>query len=103
MKKPTFQLLVCNSYRLAGASAQGACTRKNAPQLVQYFTEGANDRGLDVAVTVTGCLNNCAKGPIVVVQPQNVWYGGIESEEQMDEILDAIENDAIVEKYKISD
>jgi (2Fe-2S) ferredoxin len=39
----------------------------------------------------------------VVVQPQNVWYGGIESEEQMDEILDAIESDGIVEKYKISE
>ena len=102
MKKPTFQILVCNSYRIAG-SAQGACNRKNAPQMIQYFTEGASDRGLDVAVTVTGCLNICAQGPIVVVQPQNVWYGGIESENQMDEILDALENNEIVEKYKISD
>ena len=102
MKKPTFQILVCNSYRIAG-SAQGACNRKNAPQMIQYFTEGAADRGLDVAVTSTGCMNICAQGPIVVVQPQNVWYGGIESEDQMDEILDALESTEIVEKYKISE
>jgi (2Fe-2S) ferredoxin len=102
MKKPTFQILVCNSYRIAG-NAQGACNRKNAPQMVQYLTEGASDRGLDATVTVTGCLNICAQGPIVVVQPQNSWYGGIESEEQMDEILDSIENNEILEKYKISD
>lgn len=102
MKKPTFQILVCNSYRIAG-SAQGACNKKNAPMMIQYLTEGAADRGLDVAVTSTGCLNICAQGPIVVVQPQNVWYGGIESEDQMDELLDALENNEIVEKYKISD
>ncbi|MDP4208293.1 MAG: (2Fe-2S) ferredoxin domain-containing protein [Bacteroidota bacterium] len=102
MKKPTFHILVCNSYRIAGG-AQGACNRKNAPAMIQYFTEGAADRGLDVAVSSTACLNVCAQGPVVVVHPQNVWYGGIESEDQMDEILDALENDEIVEKYKISD
>jgi (2Fe-2S) ferredoxin len=71
--------------------------------MIQYFTEGAADRGLDVAVSSTGCLNICAQGPIVVVHPQNVWYGGIESEDQMDEILDALESNEIVEKYKISE
>ncbi|NWJ51381.1 MAG: (2Fe-2S) ferredoxin domain-containing protein [Bacteroidetes bacterium] len=102
MKKPDFHILVCNSYRIAG-NAQGACNRKNAPQMIQYLTEGAVDRGLDVTVSSTGCLNICAQGPIVVVQPQNVWYGGIESEDQMDELLDALENGEEVEKYKISD
>ena len=71
--------------------------------MIQYLTEGAADRGLDVAVSSTGCLNICAQGPIVVVHPQNTWYGGIESEDQMDELLDALENDEVVEKYKISE
>lgn len=102
MKKPTFHILVCNSYRIAGA-AQGACNRKNAPQMIQYLTEGAADRGLDVAVSSTACLNVCAQGPVVVVHPQNVWYGGIDSEEKMDSILDALENNEIVEELKISE
>ena len=102
MKKPTFHILVCNSYRIAGA-AQGACNRKNAPQMIQYLTEGAADRGLDVAVSSTACLNVCAQGPIVVVHPQNVWYGAIDSEDKMDAILDALENNEVVEMYKISD
>jgi (2Fe-2S) ferredoxin len=101
MKKPNFHILVCNSYRIAGSS-QGSCNKKNAPQMIQYFTEGAADRGLDVTVTGTGCLNICAQGPIVVIHPQNVWYGAIESESQMDEILDALENNETVEKYMIS-
>jgi (2Fe-2S) ferredoxin len=101
MKKPNFHILVCNSYRIAGGS-QGSCNKKNAPQMIQYFTEGAADRGLNATVTSTGCLNICAQGPIVVIQPQNVWYGAIESESQMDEILDALENNETVEKYMIS-
>lgn len=102
MKKPAFHILVCNSYRIAGG-AQGACNRKNAPAMIQYLTEGAADRGLDVAVSSTACLNVCAQGPIVVVHPQNVWYGGIESEDAMDEILDAIENGTVADKYVISE
>ena len=31
MKKPTFHILVCNSYRIAG-EAQGACNKKGAPE-----------------------------------------------------------------------
>src|ERR1035437_7262496 len=102
MKKPNFHILVCNSYRISGSS-QGACNKKNAPELIQYLTEGAADRGLDVAVASTGCLNVCAQRPIVVVHRQNVWYGSIETEVAMDELLDAIENGEELEKFKISE
>jgi (2Fe-2S) ferredoxin len=102
MKKPNIHILVCNSYRISG-SAQGACNKKNAPGLIQYLTEGVADRSLDAVITSTGCLNVCAQGPVIVVHPQNVWYGGIETEDQMDELLDALENNVVVEKYKISD
>ena len=101
MKKPGYHILVCNSYRVSG-DAQGACNRKNAPDLIRYMVEEAADRGLDVVVTGTGCLNLCAQGPVMVVQPQNTWYGGIEEESQMDEILDALEENEVVEKYVIT-
>ena len=35
--------------------------------------------------------------------PLNFWYGGIDSEEKIDEILDALENEEAVEAYLISD
>lgn len=102
MKKPAFHILVCNSYRIAG-DAQGACNRKGAQSMIQYFTENAADRGLDVVVSATGCLNVCAQGPVVVVHPQNLWYGGITTEEQMDEILDAMEAGEVATQYLIAD
>jgi (2Fe-2S) ferredoxin len=100
MKKPTFHILVCNSYRVAG-DAQGACNKKNAASLIQYISEEAADRGLDVAVSSTACLNVCAQGPVVVVHPNNFWYGGV-NEGVVDEILDALENGEAAEKYLIA-
>lgn len=102
MKKPTFHILVCNSFRMAG-DAQGACNKMGASDFIQYLTEEAADRGLDVAVSSTGCLNVCAQGPIVVVHPNNYWYGGVKSTDIIDEILDALEEGEACEKYLIAD
>jgi (2Fe-2S) ferredoxin len=101
MKKPTYHILVCNSFRVAG-DAQGACNKKGATNLLQYLTEEASDRGLDVAVSCTACLNVCSEGPVIVIHPNNYWYGKVNGEEAIDEILDALENNEPCEKYLIS-
>ena len=102
MKKPTYHILVCNSYRIAG-DAQGACNKKGASQFLQYVSEEAADRGLDAVVTTTACLNVCSQGPVMVIQPNNLWYGGVTSEEVIDEILDALEEGNAAEDYLIAD
>lgn len=102
MKKPEYMIMFCNSYRVAG-DAQGACNKKGATDLLQYVTEEAADRGLDAVATTTACLNVCAQGPVMVVQPNNFWYGGVNSEEIIDEILDALEEGEAAEKYLISE
>ena len=35
----------------------------------------------------------------MIVHPGNVWYGGVESEGDVDRILDAIEAGTVAEKY----
>jgi (2Fe-2S) ferredoxin len=100
MKKPAYHILVCNSYR-TGGEAQGACNKKGAATLLQYIIEETSDRGLDVAVSTTACLNVCSQGPVMVIHPNNYWYGGVDSEAAIDEILDALENDSYCVKYLI--
>lgn len=102
MKKPEYHILVCNSFRVAG-DAQGACNKKGAADLLQYIQEEAVDRGLDVAVTSTACLNVCAQGPVMVIQPNNYWYGDVDSEDKIDSILDALEENEAFEELIISD
>ena len=101
MKKPEYQILVCNSYRVAG-DAQGYCNKNGATDFIPYIMEECADRGLDVAVTSTACLNVCSQGPVMVIQPQNLWYGEI-TEERIDEILDALEEGDVVKNYLIAD
>jgi (2Fe-2S) ferredoxin len=100
MKKPTYHILVCNSYRVAG-DAQGYCHKNGSSQLVQYISDECLDRGIDVAVSTTACLNVCSQGPVMVVQPLNLWYGGI-NQGRIDEILDALEEGEAVEEYLIA-
>jgi (2Fe-2S) ferredoxin len=100
MKKPDYMILVCNSYRVAG-DAQGACNKQGATSLVQQITEECSDRGIDAVVTTTACLSVCSQGPIVVIQPNNYWYGGVTGA-HLEEILDALEEGKAVEEYLIA-
>jgi len=34
----------------------------------------------DVVVSTTGCLNLCEHGPVMVVYPENHWYGSVNEE-----------------------
>lgn len=82
--------------------AKGTCLKRGATDFIQYISEEASDRGLDVAVTTTACLNICPQGPVIVIQPNNYWYGGITDEDKIDEILDALEENKAVEEYLIA-
>jgi len=41
-----------------------------------------------VRVNHAGCMDQCGHGPMVVVYPEDVWYGGV-SPDDVDEILEA--------------
>jgi len=70
---------------------------------MQYLQEGLSDRGMDdVAVSMTGCLKVCDRGPAMVIYPENYWYGKVESEDAIDEILDALNEGKPAEKYIIA-
>jgi len=96
MEKPKHHMLLCASFRVGG-ELKGYCHKKGSTGLLQYIEEEVLDRGMDVLLSTTGCLKQCEKGPIVVIYPDNIWYGGVESESAVDEILDALENGGAAE------
>ncbi|MFA6505236.1 MAG: (2Fe-2S) ferredoxin domain-containing protein [Treponemataceae bacterium] len=99
MTKPNKHILVCGSFRASGAP-QGVCHKKGSHGLLGYLETELSDRGMsDVTVTLTGCLKACDRGPIMVVYPENTWYGGIEGEDQIDTVLDALEADSVAEEF----
>ncbi len=100
MATPEKQILVCQSFRLKG-DPKGIC-HKQTDGFLQYIEEEILDRGLDMQVVATGCLKQCESGPVMVVQPENWWFKGVDSEEAIDTILDSIEDGEPAAEYLIS-
>lgn len=88
MNKPIKHILVCTSSRINGQQ-KGYCHAKQGVEIVMNFMEEIEDRDLgnSIFVSNTGCFSICEKGPIVVVYPDNVWYGSV-SPEDVEEIMD---------------
>ena len=101
MEKPEHHIFVCASFRVDG-DAKGMCNKKGATGFLPYIENEILDRELDAQVTSTGCMKACDHGPVMVVYPQGTWYGKVESEDAVDEILDAIEDGGVAESYIIS-
>lgn len=92
MKKPDRHIFLCASYRVSG-EPQGICHKKGSVNLLQYIEEEIIDRGIpNVMVSSTGCLKQCDNGPVMVIYPDNIWIKEVDSEEVVDDILDAIED-----------
>ncbi len=89
MEKPTYHILVCNSFRVGG-DPRGVCSRKDALELLQMLENEVIDRGIDALVSSTGCLKQCEKGPVVVVYPDGWWYPEVDPD-KVEAILDALE------------
>ncbi len=51
-------------------------------------------------VTSTGCVGICEKGPIVMIYPQQAWYGEV-TEDDVEDILDALEEGTVVDRLSI--
>lgn len=88
MKKLKYHILVCTSSRVNGQQ-KGFCHTKASVDIINNFMEEIDDRGLggEVMVSNTGCLALCEKGPVVVIYPDNTWYGGVTTDD-VEEIMD---------------
>lgn len=97
METPDIHILVCASFRVGG-DPKGVCHKKGSVDLLPYIENEILDRGLNAQVSSTGCLKACDHGPVLVVHPANQWYVGVDSEDKVDEILDAVEDGEIAEE-----
>lgn len=98
MDKTQYHILVCASFRTSG-EPKGVRYKKGAAEHLAYLENEIMDRGLDASVCSTGCLKQCTNGPVVVVYPENHWYGNVDCEEAIDGILDAIENGSVASDH----
>src|SRR6056297_2165887 len=59
----------------AGCIASGALEVKDAVE------KELSKAGLNIPVVETGCLGPCARGPVIIVKPEEVFYEGVKIED----------------------
>jgi len=101
MDKPKHHICVCASFRADG-DPKGMCHKKGAAGFLPYIENEILDRGMDAQVTSTGCMKACDHGPVMVIYPEGYWYGSVESEAVIDDILDALEDGQTASDYLIT-
>ena len=73
------------------------CTSSKSPKIIEAFREILNKKGIkNVRVIQTGCFGLCAKGPIVIIRPEDTFYAMV-TPEDCEEII----NTHIVEGKKV--
>lgn len=63
------------------------CTSSKSPKIIENFRNILKEKGIEnVRVIQTGCFGLCAKGPIVIIRPEDTFYAMV-SPEDCEEII----------------
>lgn len=58
------------------------CTSSKSPQIIENFRRIIDEKHIEnVKVIQTGCFGLCAKGPIVIIRPEDVFYAHVKPED----------------------
>ena len=81
---------------------RGCCAAKDSPAVLEAFRREIERLGLKgrVRVNKSGCLDQCANGPTVVIYPEGTWYGRVSAGDAA-EIVRAMMESRVVERLSI--
>ncbi len=75
------------------------CTSSKSPQIIENFRRIIKEKEIEnVKVIQTGCFGLCAKGPIVIIRPEDVFYAMVKPEDCEEIINSHIINGQLVER-----
>ena len=58
------------------------CTSSKSPQILENFRKILKEKNIEnVRVIMTGCFGLCAKGPIVIIRPEDTFYAMVTPED----------------------
>ena len=88
-------ILVCNGT---------GCTSSKSPEILENFKKVIEEKGLtNVRVIKTGCFGLCAKGPIVIIRPEDTFYAMVKPEDCEEIIQSHIIEGKVVERLLCKD
>lgn len=88
-------ILVCNGT---------GCTSSKSPEILENFKRIIEEKGIqNVRVIKTGCFGLCAKGPIVIIRPEDTFYAMVRPEDCEEIIQSHIVEGKVVERLLCKD
>lgn len=80
------------------------CTSSKSPKIIENFRNILKEKNIEnVKVIKTGCFGLCAKGPIVIIRPEDVFYAHVKPEDCEEIINTHIVEGKIVERLLCQD
>ena len=80
------------------------CTSSKSPEILENFKRIIKEKNIqNVRVIKTGCFGLCAKGPIVIIRPEDTFYAMVKPEDCEEIIESHILNGKIVDRLLCKD
>ena len=80
------------------------CTSSKSPKIMENFEKIIKEKNIEgVEVKRTGCFGLCAKGPVVIIRPENTFYAKVKPEDCEEIIQTHIIEDKRVERLLCKD
>ena len=103
---PKFErhLFICTNQRDETAP-RGSCAPDGKGELHRLFKEKIAQCGIKskVRANKAGCLEQCEHGPVVVVYPEQVWYGFVQLGDVDEIVNEHIVGGRVVERLVVAD
>lgn len=104
MAQFTHHIFVCCNRRKKDHS-RGSCDPDGDEELKSALKKELEKRGLKpmVRANEAGCLDQCELGPVIVIYPQAIWYGGVRIKDVPRIVEETIVNGRILSDLLIPD
>lgn len=99
-------IFVCTNRR-DPQNPKGSCANRGAEEICNVFKKALHEQGLrgfelgPMRANSSGCLDQCAHGPTVVVYPDGIWYSVKTPEEAKEIVEEHLKNGRPVERLRI--
>ena len=80
------------------------CTSSKSPEILENFKRIIKEKNIqNVRIIKTGCFGLCAKGPIVIIRPEDTFYAMVKPEDCEEIIESHIQNGKIIDRLLCKD
>jgi NADP-reducing hydrogenase subunit HndC len=96
LKVISAHVLICN---------HKTCLKQGGKASAKALKHAIRERGLKerVMVTKVKCLDQCGRGPVLVVYSEGVWYGDVDKECAREIVTEHLEKGQAIEKRVLRD